>query len=491
MKNKREKTKGITLIALVITIIILLILAGVTISTLSGDNGIIRRAVEAKERTNKENAEESIKMLLTEVQTDKFLGKDSFENLLVNKVGKDNVEKNPDGTISVKKDGYQVKVDSKGNQLTEAEKIVENIVDKSGVSIPKIPVGVEVKFVDWDESGNEIEASELTYDYTNGKWANIKTVSNGLEAYWVWIPRFEYKIPSGDIDKMNPPQIDIKFINKDKKIPDLGYTIHKAFEFNGQQLDGIWVAKFEANSSKPGESHGGGDRTDLKVQVKPTAISWRKISTKNIFTVCRNMQKGGVLGGTEGTENPNLNGHMMKNIEWGAVAILSQSKYGVYNPKSSNGGKIWNNPDNQFYTGRVGDAQNSSETNVTAIEEYNQGNGPKASTTGTIYGIYDMSGGSWEYVAGCLSGKIQEGFGTEATNIYVDEYQLDTEIKGDATKETAGWNSDTAVFINKTDYIFRRGGNVGNSDSAGIFYYSGKSGNFERYGSFRPVFVAY
>ena len=50
MKIKKKEV-GITLIALVITVIVLLILAGVTIAALSGDNGILTRAKEAKEKT--------------------------------------------------------------------------------------------------------------------------------------------------------------------------------------------------------------------------------------------------------------------------------------------------------------------------------------------------------------------------------------------------------------------------------------------------------
>lgn len=57
LKVAKEK-KGITLIALVITIIILLILAGVTIATLTGDNGILKRAQDAKEKTEEAKIEE-------------------------------------------------------------------------------------------------------------------------------------------------------------------------------------------------------------------------------------------------------------------------------------------------------------------------------------------------------------------------------------------------------------------------------------------------
>ena len=58
MKEKLRNKKGITLIALVITIIVLLILAGVTIATLTGENGILTKATESKERTTQATAEE-------------------------------------------------------------------------------------------------------------------------------------------------------------------------------------------------------------------------------------------------------------------------------------------------------------------------------------------------------------------------------------------------------------------------------------------------
>ena len=57
-RKKKDFTKGITLIALVITIIVLLILAGVTIATLTGENGILSKATEADNKTEEKNAEE-------------------------------------------------------------------------------------------------------------------------------------------------------------------------------------------------------------------------------------------------------------------------------------------------------------------------------------------------------------------------------------------------------------------------------------------------
>ena len=61
-----KKNNGITLIALVITIIVLLILAGVTIATLTGENGILTRASEAKEETRGAEVEERVNLWKSE-----------------------------------------------------------------------------------------------------------------------------------------------------------------------------------------------------------------------------------------------------------------------------------------------------------------------------------------------------------------------------------------------------------------------------------------
>jgi len=61
-KNNFKQAKGITLISLVITILVLLILAGVSIIMLTGDNGIITNVGKAKEQTTIEGTKEKVKM---------------------------------------------------------------------------------------------------------------------------------------------------------------------------------------------------------------------------------------------------------------------------------------------------------------------------------------------------------------------------------------------------------------------------------------------
>ena len=90
MKRSAKRNKGITLIALVITIIVLLILAGVTIASLSGDNGIIARGVEAKEKSKIGELIDSARLEIAEKQLlkeDSNITEEELKNILVPKYG--------------------------------------------------------------------------------------------------------------------------------------------------------------------------------------------------------------------------------------------------------------------------------------------------------------------------------------------------------------------------------------------------------------------
>lgn len=102
------------------------------------------------------------------------------------------------------------------------------------------------------------------------------------------------------------------------------------------------------------------------------------------FTVCQNYRS-------------DLNSHMMKNSEWGSVAYLSQSSYG----KSE---EIWINNSSSYITGSAGNSVSAGIDEGTT-NDYTSTQGQEASTTGTVYGIYDMSGGSWE----CIAAYIDNG----------------------------------------------------------------------------------
>ena len=122
--NLKKGESGITLIALVITIIVLLILAGVSIATLTGSNGLLTRANEAKMATTEAGAKEKVQIEVA----GSFDNSGNFdidklkENLKANLgLQNDDIKENEDGSITVTVDGYEVTVDSKGNVLLGGE----------------------------------------------------------------------------------------------------------------------------------------------------------------------------------------------------------------------------------------------------------------------------------------------------------------------------------------------------------------------------------
>ena len=138
----QNKANGITLIALVITIIVLLILAGVTIASLSGQNGILGNASKAKKASEKGDAVDNIKLLLSEWQIEKYTGTKGIEDFLEEKF--ESVIDNGDETYTVTLSGYEAVVDKDGNIVGEIAKAgPKPVVDEASIKITKDGATVE------------------------------------------------------------------------------------------------------------------------------------------------------------------------------------------------------------------------------------------------------------------------------------------------------------------------------------------------------------
>ena len=374
--------------------------------------------------------------------------------------------------------------------------------DSKGVNTPNIGSGMTP--IKWNGS-TWIETTENDpnwYDYTAKKWANAKTSDGSM---WVWIPRYAYSITSG-YHSSSTGNIDVEFMKGLTNETSTGrksfdnvsgqgkWNIHPAFNY-GQEVSGLWVAKFEASpegaTTNPSNSEYNG--TGKKLQVKPGVSSWRNITISNIYDVCKNY-------------NSVLNSHMMKNDEWGAVAYLSKSKYGKQNEE------VWINNNSSFITGSTGNSA-SANPDIGTTNDYTSTQGVKASTTGTVYGVYDMSGGAYEYVAayvnnghtnltsygnGLIIGELK------TKNVYikgsldsdVDNYEANSEKYGDAVYETSesgsgttSWYGDSSSFPRTDGPFFYRGGIYNNGTNTGMFYLNVLSGSNSSYGSFRPVLM--
>ena len=359
--NKRE---GITLIALVVTIIVLLILSGVTISMLTGQNGILTRTTKANFYTEmsaieeNKNAQKSIKVL------EEYTGKSSESEFIEKQLSKKEIEKfsntlkaeilyarnnyangEPISTKRIWKnnmlecqdtwkdeeflkglenDIYYIKKEAAGGK--EEEYIYDQVTDKcykikptgigketvhslqyaklmlDGVNAKGIGTAEDeskefkssdgtiayepdlnnlsykteviyysedfknqykVSIKQYIEEGKkkQITVEGKTYTFVDYKetgtkiWGNIECTANGLESYWVWIPRYAYKLDASVAKKEKASiifvDINDKPLDKEKygeSLPE-GYEVHAAFK-QKEGLKGIWFSKYEPSSKE-------------------------------------------------------------------------------------------------------------------------------------------------------------------------------------------------------------------------------------------------
>ena len=439
-------------------------MASVTISTVFSDNGIIKKAQEAANKTKEA------------VQKEKDELNQLYNDLAsaLNNVPEEPTPPEP----TLPSDGSYSK--------------------EKGVNTPKLGSGMTP--IKWNGS-NWVETNGSDpewYDYTAKKWANAKTADGSM---WVWIPRYAYSITSG-YHSSNAGTIEVEFMKGLTNETSTGRTtlqnasgqgkwnIHPAFNY-GTTVSGIWVAKFEASRSNATSSSAGSNNT---IKIQPGVQSWRSITVNDIYTNCLNYNK-------------TLNSHMMKNDEWGAVAYLSKSKYGKQNEE------VWINNSGSYITGSAGNSA-SAGSNTGTTNDYTSTQGVKASTTGNVYGVYDMSGGAWEYVAGYVNNgngnltsygsslvngdaKTKNVYSKASSDSYENNYNANSSKYGDAVYETSAsgssstsWYGDYSYFPYTGDPFFERGGAYNNGTNAGVFCFDSLSGNSYSSYSFRPVLVA-
>ena len=299
-----------------------------------------------------------------------------------------------------------------------------------------------------------------------------------------------------------PREIDIIYEDKstNKSLGDAvnTYYTHPAFTFGNTEVNGIWVGKFETGG------------TATAPLIKPNISSLRNQTVSAEFTTAQ------IFGTSTYGMTSNVDAHMMKNSEWGAVAYLSHSRYGANR-------EIYINNSSEYYTGRSGGnvggstAINTVYTNQTSTTLYNSSGfytwdgylleyntntksgthdiSKVASTTGNITGVYDMSGGAYEYVMGyyspagstwgATSSGDYAGFSSQPNSKYYDDYTTTNSLTacnggicyGHGLSEVSDWYDDRAYFVDASNPWFLRGGYYNNVSSAGSFRFKYYNGN--------------
>ncbi len=392
---------------------------------------------------------------------------------------------------------------------------VEQNLDTSGANAPvlasnMIPVYYDETNSVWKKANtNNIDKNNPWYSYNSsgeykGMWANAVTVKDtnrqtylnatpgtiipidDINTMWVWIPRFNAVTPSNynGGTKVSPGAIDITFVKQNEPAID-------AFTFGNKELSGFWYGKYEVGGTLASPCTNETCNVS-NIVVKPNVTSLRSQTVSSFFFASRSMEQ---VGNSFGFVSSEIDTHMSKNNEWGAVAYLTHSIYGRCT-SSTTCTEIGINNNSIYITGYGAPA--GSAKNVTN-GTYDTTLGKEASTTKTIYGIYDMSGGSWEYVMGVLAdtnGKPRSGFdssdnsgftgmlndGTTYTGIAFPDskyYNLYTgsSYTGHALTETKNWYSDFAYVVDSSAPWFIRGGYYSNSAIAGVFSFSYNNGS--------------
>ena len=396
--------------------------------------------------------------------------------------------------------------------------VLDPNLDKSGANAPVLASGMIPVYYSggsWKKADSTNSNSTYQwYDYDTQKWANAVVIADeevsigttardyymnasvgtnidetSILAYYVWIPRYKYQLFNVDSTTMDPIEIQVEFEDgtptKSTGTSNGEWLTHPAFTLGTDELEGIWVGKFSTT----------GDATTPTIRPNLAALTEQNVSTQ--FTTS---QKFGTTTYLTSTGASQVDAHMMKNIEWGAVTYLKQSKYGLGTTD------IGINNNSNYKTGCGSTAGSAYSTTCNA---YNTTDGMLASTTGNITGVYDMSAAMGTYVMGVMKTSngtaltySSSGFTTSTlpfNSKYVDQYEYGTtysdqtaynrRILGDATGEVASWYDDSSAFVNSAinSWFVRGFDDRGAPTVAGVFAFLRNNGEPYPFLAFRSV----
>ncbi len=438
--------------------------------------------------------------------------------------------------------GYQEEI-LNGSYPVLKDNLVPVVISDTGV-VTKADINKEWYSYEKKNWANSVILKDESAVYKNGE----EIPEDNIESYFVWIPKYSYQLwDLGNYSGLTSisdktQEIKIKFGTsntsdnvtgecttpmKDNqgiagtsgncKVGD--YMTHPAFL--AFDTTGLWVGKFEtgydgATTTTAAQVN---SVNTSKIIIKPNVYSWRYITVGNAFKNSYDYQR-------------NLDSHMMKNTEWGSVAYLQHSVYGsmtsvrINNNKAYITGYAGTEEPTLGYNGGTSIAGNRVESTSLGADgtytiNYLNQNSTVASTTNNYTGIYDMSGGAWEYVIGYTTGATTVGGSSSITSLYSnffsdssyakywDKYtstaytNYNNRILGDATGEMgtfgnekdsdgsarnkSSWYKDHAYFAYSSNPWFERGNFWYGGTVSGIFAFNYYTGGVHTYNSYRIV----
>ena len=355
-----DKNNGITLIALVITIIVLLILAGVSIATLTGPNGLLTRANDAKTETGKAGAKEKVQIeVAASYDNSGNLSKELLNENLKNVQGLTNGTPIASFPAKVIVDGYEIVISNKGNIIDIAKpgEIVTggNTLYKDATGTAVIPEGFAVV-----TNPDTIENGLVISDKPND---DLNNTAGGNQ--FVWIP---VKTPGEYVrntsyanTNVSPTAYTDKGYLPEGVQPDLaGVTTDAQIGLKNEQAErdavvkagGFYISRYEA----------GKEGTDTVVSKKSATV-WNDIAQENTKTIAKTMYN-----------KAHVKSALCSGIQWDMVMKFVDGK---------NDG-----------TGQIYDVKTALPTRHAVLiltSGYNEAD--------RVCNIYDLEGNCYEYVA--------------------------------------------------------------------------------------------
>ena len=408
MLNKAlKRNKGITLIALVFTIIVLLILAGVSISMLTGQNGILKRATEAKNTTEVASEKEGIQMAVTTSQmaSDNYtsIKKDGLQSELNSYFGKEKttLEDNKDGSYTVTMNNSKRKY-----TIEDDGSIIEGVYDKWNGTDSKEPT---------EKTSNEIHI----YTVAELKWIADKVNNDGntFDGYTIYLENnLDFGARETSENWVNTENEALKWtaIGKQKDIP-----LKATFEGNNHIIKGVYI-----NDETNFNGIFGNSSSILNLTVKNSYIKGGTCSgtvvgavrsgtienchninsTVELYDECRGV--GGVVGQVKGVIKncTNIGGRVVGKKDANGNALAG----GVVGTLAPGGAQAINCYNTGNVTGEgnnVGGVVGGANPSSTVQDCYN---------TGNVTGEVDRVGGVVGYAA--TSSTVQDCYNTGSIN---------------------------------------------------------------------------
>ena len=344
------------------------------------------------------------------------------------------------------------------------------------------------------KKADSTNANNSWYDYENKMWANAVIISedattdyssntvrvgttiadNDIIAFYVWIPRYKYRVwnitrqggaedtyaypaystgieiqfetgtaSTGNVEctydvqtngsatylsdncKVNGTSVVYGVDNRNYVGENEAWYTHPAFTFGigtDKEKEGFWVGKFETSGTENSTTGIADTPTIL-----PDVISLREQTVSEQFMTAKNFQN--YL-----SSDSTIDAHMLTNLEWGAVAYLTHSNYGLCTT-TDNGitcQGVYHNNSSGYFTGRsmgnIATSVTSSTYGTYDYKGYKLDSAGKstseedknvslvASTTGNVTGVYDISGGAYEYVMGNMVNSSKKFYSSSAGN---------------------------------------------------------------------------